>query len=251
MEEVSVLIGKSQAGDKEARDILIESNLGLVHHIVKRFAGRGYDTEDLFQIGTIGLIKAIDNFNLEYDVRFSTYAVPMIMGEIKRFLRDDGMIKVSRSLKENAMRAKMAMEILRNRLGREPLLTEVAEEAGLSVEEISMALEAGAEVESIYKAVPQSDGSEMYLVDKVACQAGSAQVVSGGQTEDYEKEKVLNHLLLHQLLSALTDRERMLIQLRYFQEKTQSEVATLLGISQVQVSRMEKRILLRMREEIS
>ena len=250
MEEVSVLIGKSQAGDKASRDILIESNLGLVHHIVKRFAGRGYDTEDLFQIGTIGLIKAIDNFNLEFDVKFSTYAVPMIMGEIKRFLRDDGMIKVSRSLKENAMRAKAAMEILRNRLGREPLLTEVAEEAGISVEEISLALEAGAEVESIYKAVPQSDGSEMYLVDKVACQAGSIQV-SSDASQDYEKEQVINHLLLVQLLSALTEKERLLIQMRYFQEKTQSEVAAVLGISQVQVSRMEKRILLRMREEIS
>ena len=251
MEDVSVLIGKSQAGDKEARDILIESNLGLVHHIVKRFAGRGYDTEDLFQIGTIGLIKAIDNFNLEFDVKFSTYAVPMIMGEIKRFLRDDGMLKVSRSLKENAMRAKMAMEILRGRLGREPLLSEVAQEAELSVEEISMALEAGAEVESIYKAVTQADGSEIYLVDKVACQAGSTQVLVGGQAQDYEKEKVLNHLLLRQLLSALTEKERMLIQLRYFQEKTQSEIAAILGISQVQVSRMEKKILLRMREEIS
>lgn len=251
MEDVSVLIGKSQAGDKEARDILVENNLGLVHHIVKRFAGRGYDTEDLFQIGTIGLMKAIDNFNLEFEVKFSTYAVPMIMGEIKRFLRDDGMIKVSRSLKENAMRARMAMEILTNRLGREPLLTEVAEEAGLSVEEISMALEAGAEVESIYKAVTQSDGSEMYLVDKVACQAGSAQVIAGGQAEDYEKEKVLNHLLLRQLLSALAEKERILIQMRYFQDKTQSEVAAVLGISQVQVSRMEKKILLRMREEIS
>ena len=174
----------------------------------------------------------------------------MIMGEIKRFLRDDGMIKVSRSLKENAMRAKTAMEILRNRLGREPLLTEVAEEAGISVEEISLALEAGAEVESIYKAVPQSDGSEMYLVDKVACQAGSIQV-SSDASQDYEKEQVINHLLLVQLLSALTEKERLLIQMRYFQEKTQSEVAAVLGISQVQVSRMEKRILLRMREEIS
>lgn len=251
MEDVSVLIGKSQAGDKAARDILIENNLGLVHHIVKRFTHRGYEAEDLFQIGTIGLMKAIDNFNLEFDVKFSTYAVPMIMGEIKRFLRDDGMIKISRSLKENAMRATRAMEILRSRLGREPLLSEVALEAGLSAEEISMALEASAEVESIYKAVTQPDGSEVYLVDKVACQAGSFQVIAGGLSDDFEKEQVINHLLLGQLLSVLAEKERMLIQLRYFQDKTQSEIADILGISQVQVSRMEKKILLRMREEIS
>ena len=137
MEEISVLIEKSQAGDKEAREVLIENNLGLVHHIVKRFAGRGYDTEDLFQIGTIGLIKAIDKFDLSFDVRFSTYAVPMIMGEIKRFLRDDGMLKVSRTLKENGLKVKLASERLTGLLGREPQLSEVAEEAGLTAEEMS------------------------------------------------------------------------------------------------------------------
>lgn len=253
MDEISVLIEKSQAGDKTAREVLIESNLGLVHHIVKRFAGRGHDTEDLFQIGTIGLIKAIDKFDLSFEVKFSTYAVPMIMGEIKRFLRDDGMIKVSRTLKENAMKAKIAAERLTGRLGRDPLLYEVAEEAGLTVEEIALALEAGAEVESIYKSVYQADGSEIFLVDKIASDrqaAGPSQSAGGSVFEDYEKEKLLNHLLLSQLLGALTEKERSLIQMRYFQDKTQSEVAQSMGISQVQVSRMEKKILLHMREEM-
>lgn len=255
MEEISVLIEKSQAGDKEAREVLIENNLGLVHHIVKRFMGRGYETEDLFQIGVIGLIKAIDKFNLEFDVKFSTYAVPMIMGEIKRFLRDDGMIKVSRSIKENGLKIKIATEKLTGRLGREPSIGEVADEAGLSVEEITLALEAGAEVESLYKSVYQADGSEIYLVDKVmATGSGRApegsMVACGSISTDYEKEELLNRMMLGQVLNTLPDKERSLILMRYFQDKTQSEVALTLGISQVQVSRLEKKILLRMRSEM-
>lgn len=253
MEEISVLIEKSQAGDKKAREILIEGNLGLVHHIVRRFAGRGYELEDLFQIGTIGLIKAIDKFDLSFAVKFSTYAVPMILGEIKRFLRDDGMIKVSRTLKENGLKVRMVTEKLTARLGREPCLFEVAEEAGLSVEEITLALEAGAEVESIDRSVTQADGSEIYLADKVVGGAGAGMAgahLSACAGEDSEKEKLLNHLLLSQLLDILDPKERELIILRYFHEKTQSEVAAKMGISQVQVSRMEKKILLRMREEL-
>ena len=254
MEEISVLIQKSQAGDKEAREVLIENNLGLVRHIVKRFTGRGCEMEDLFQIGVIGLIKAIDKFNLEFDVKFSTYAVPMIMGEIKRFLRDDGMIKVSRSIKENGLKVRMATEKLIASLGREPSALEVAKEAGLSVEEITMAMEAGAEVESLYKSVYQSDGSEIYLVDKVAADCGGAAnigLVAGSSLyADFEKEKLLNHMMLGQLLDNLPDKERELIRMRYFQEKTQSEIASCMGISQVQVSRMEKKILLRMRGEM-
>lgn len=254
MEEISVLIQKSQAGDKEAREVLIENNLGLVRHIVKRFTGRGCEMEDLFQIGVIGLIKAIDKFNLEFDVKFSTYAVPMIMGEIKRFLRDDGMIKVSRSIKENGLKVKMATEKLIADLGREPSAFEVAKEAGLSVEEITIAMEAGAEVESLYKSVYQSDGSEIYLVDKVAADCGGATnmgLVAGSSLyADFEKEKLLNHMMLGQLLDNLPDKERELIRMRYFQEKTQSEIASCMGISQVQVSRMEKKILLRMRGEM-
>lgn len=254
MDDISVFIEKSQAGDKEAREVLIENNLGLVHHIVKRFCGRGYDAEDLFQIGTIGLIKAIDKFDLSFDVRFSTYAVPMIMGEIKRFLRDDGMIKVSRTLKENGLKVKLATERLTGKLGREPTLMEVAEEAGLNHEEVTLALEAGAEVESIYKSVYQADGSEIFLVDKVA--GGASGTMPGtfgsmaGCAGDYEKEHLLNHLLLNQLLETLSEKERELITMRYFQDKTQTEVAAKMGISQVQVSRLEKKILLHMREEM-
>lgn len=247
MDEVSVLIAKSQAGDKSAREVLIETNLGLVHHIVKRFTGRGYEMEDLFQIGTIGLIKAIDKFDLSYDVRFSTYAVPMIMGEIKRFLRDDGMIKVSRTLKENAIKVKIAVERLNGKLLREPLLSEVAEEAGLSVEEIALAMEAGAEVESLYQSIYQADGSEIFLVDKVS---GAEQINGGALHMDEEKEHLLNRMALEQLLDGLSEKERMLITLRYFHDKTQVQVAEVLGISQVQVSRLEKKILLRMREEM-
>ena len=151
MIENAVLIGRAQAGEKEAREVLIEQNLGLVRHIVKRFTGRGYDAEDLFQIGVIGLIKSIDKFNTSYDVKFSTYAVPLITGEIKRFIRDDGMVKVSRTLKENAMRVKYAKERLSNQLNREPTLAEVAGEAALSVEEVVLAMDASVQVESIYK----------------------------------------------------------------------------------------------------
>lgn len=251
MEEMSVLIARSQDGDKEAREVLIEKNLGLVHHIVRRFAGRGYETEDLFQIGVIGLIKAIDKFDLNLGLQFSTYAVPMITGEIKRFLRDDGPIKVSRTLKENALKARTVRQQLQNTLGREPTLREIAETAGLEEEEIVLAMEATSEVESIYAAVYQDDGSELYLVDRVA-DAGPGRLGSvHGEAVDYEKEALLNHMLLKQLLDELDEREKMLIQMRYFQNRTQTEVAQLLGISQVQVSRLEKKILLRMRQRIA
>jgi len=237
MEELSVLIEKSHAGDKEAREVLIEKNLGLVHHIVKRFLGRGYDPEDLFQIGCIGLMKAIDKFDISFDVKFSTYAVPMISGEIKRFLRDDGMVKVSRSLKENGWKIIQIREKLQHMMGQEPTLEDISRASGLTIEEIVMALEANTEVESIYKSVYQSDGNEIYLVDQIA-------------SKNNEKEKLLNRMLLRQLLSELTGDERKLIIMRYFQGKTQMEVARMLGISQVQVSRLEKRILQRMREKI-
>lgn len=250
MEETAVLIERSQAGDKEAREILIEENLGLVRHIVKRFIGRGYDPEDLFQIGCIGLIKAIDKFDLQFDVRFSTYAVPMIQGEIKRFLRDDGMVKVSRTLKENGWKIKQAAERLSQLYGREATLQELSAETALSVEDIVMALDANVEVESIYKSVYQSDGNEIYLVDQVVGSAGGCTAGVSRESEDAEKEKILNHMLLEQLLETLPETERKLIHMRYFQEKTQVEVARALGISQVQVSRMEKRILLHLRQEV-
>ena len=251
MEELSVLIGKSQAGDKKAREVLIEGNLGLVHHIVRRFAGRGHDLEDLFQIGTIGLMKAIDKFDLRVGVKFSTYAVPMITGEIKRFLRDDGPVKVSRTIKENSMKVGMARQRLQAKLNREPTVPEIAAETGLIEEDIVLAMEAAVEVESLYSALYQDDGSEVYLVDKVVqgeygC-VGS-HVSSTGNCGDTEKEKLLDRMLLNQLLDSLEPGERDLIFMRYFQNKTQMEIASLLGISQVQVSRLEKKILLRLRE---
>ena len=234
MEEVSALIAKAQEGSQEARELLVEKNLGLVHHIVKRFLGRGYDAEDLFQIGSIGLLKSIDKFDLSYDVKFSTYAVPMITGEIKRFLRDDGMVKVSRTIKENGWKVRQAQEKISARMGRDATLSEIEEETGISREDIVLALEAGAEVESIHKPVYQADGSEIYLVDRLPEQRN-------------ENEALLNHLMLESMFQELTSREQQLIRLRYFEDRTQTEVAKQMGITQVQVSRLEKKILLRLR----
>ena len=239
MSENAVLIRKAQSGEKKAREVLIEQNLGLVHHIVKRFLGRGYDAEDLFQIGVIGLIKSIDKFDTSYDVKFSTYAVPLITGEIKRFLRDDGMVKVSRTLKENGMKVRYAAERLGSKLNREPTLAEVAREAELTDEEVVMAMEANVQVESIYKSVYQNDGNEIFLVDQLA------------DEKQNEQELVLNHMVLSQLIGGLSQKEQKLIKLRYYQDKTQTEVAKVLGISQVQVSRMEKKILLGMRQKMT
>lgn len=239
MTEMAVLIKRAQAGEKEAREVLIEQNLGLVHHIVRRFLGRGFEVEDLFQIGVIGLIKAIDKFNDSYDVKFSTYAVPLITGEIKRFIRDDGMVKVSRTIKENGVKVRYARERLHNRLGREPALSEVAEETALSVEEVMLAMEAGIQVESIYKSVYQNDGNEIYMIDQLADEGRD------------EQESLLNHLVVRQLIGSLPENEQQLIILRYYQDKTQTEVARIMGISQVQVSRLEKKILLGMRERIT
>ena len=241
MNQLSARIARAQEGGRRAREVLIEENLGLVHHIVKRFAGRGYDMEDLFQIGCIGLIKAIDKFDLSYEVRFSTYAVPMITGEIKRFLRDDGLIRVSRTLRENSWKVKQTEQKLVHRLGREPSLAEIAAETGMERGDVILAMEAGAEVESIYKTVYQSDGNEIRLLDRVT---------ASGQTdgwEDEEKERLLNRMLLNQLLGELSETEQELIRMRYFEDMTQTEVAGRLGISQVQVSRLEKKILLAMR----
>mgnify|MGYP000413450833 CR=1 FL=1 len=237
MEEVSVLIGKSQSGDKEAREVLIEKNLGLVHHIVKRFLGRGYDPEDLFQIGVIGLMKAIDKFDLKLEVRFSTYAVPMITGEIKRFLRDDGMIKVSRSLKEMAVKVCMTREKLEKDYGREPTLEEVSEEIGATREEIVMAMESASEVESLHKTIYQGDGNAISLMD-------------GIKEEKDASEELLDHMLLNSLLGTLEEKERDLLRLRYFEDLTQVQVAKQLDMTQVQVSRMEKKILGKLRERL-
>ncbi len=235
MEDMLQLISQAQKGDKQVRDTLIEENLGLVHHIVKRFLNRGYDAEELFQIGCIGLMKAVDHFDTGFDVKFSTYAVPLIMGEIKRFLRDNGIIKVSRSLKENAWKIKNAQRELAGPGGREVTIDEIAAATGLTIDEIVMAQEADVEVESLSKVVYQGDGSEISLGDRIA-------------DEKNEQEVLLNHLFLEQLLQALSEDERYLIKLRYFDNVTQTETAKKLGISQVQVSRLEKKILEKMKK---
>jgi len=262
MDETFTLMERLREGDKEARKVLIEKNLGLVHHIVKRFLGRGVEAEDLFQIGTIGLMKAIDKFDLSFQVKFSTYAVPLISGEIKRFLRDDGMVKVSRSLKENGWKINRVIEQKKRESGNDITLQELVKETGLTQEEIVMAMEANIHVESIYKSVYQSDGSEIYLVDQVVAagsgnslgvEAGSGRdkkTTFSGTIEDREKEEVLNHMLLEQLLEELGDSERNLIKMRYFENMTQVQVARILGISQVQVSRTEKKILQGMRKNL-
>lgn len=231
------LIERSKLGDKAARDLVVTKNIGLVWSIVRRFAGRGHELEDLFQIGTIGLIKAIDKFDTSFEVKFSTYAVPMITGEIKRFLRDDGMIKVSRSLKEIAGKVRITKEILSNRLDREPTIEEVSSELGIPTEDIIMALESNAEVESLYKTIYQGDGNAIYLIDKIE------------QTKD-ENEILIDHIALREIIDSLDDKERNLIELRYFKDKTQTDIAKELGISQVQVSRLEKKILKVMRERM-
>lgn len=240
-------------GDKTMRDKIVQENIGLVWSIVRRFLNRGYEADDLFQIGCIGLIKAIDKFDTQYDVKFSTYAVPMISGEIKRFLRDDGLVKVSRTLKENGWKIKQASEKLSHELGRDATLQEIAAATELSKEDIVMAMEANVEVESIYKSIYQNDGNEIFMVDQVIAGNDSTNVgvtASGSYGEDVEKEKLINSIMLKQLMDELDERERKLIEYRYFGEKTQSEVAKMFGISQVQVSRMEKKILMEMRKNV-
>ena len=249
------LLKKARSGDRVARNQLVEQNVGLVWNIVKRFHGRGYEADDIFQIGCIGLIKAIDHFDLSYDVKFSKYAVPMITGQIKRFLRDDGMIKVSRTLKENGWKIHQAGERLHHELGRSATVDEIAAATELEREEIVMALEANREVGTIDRMLYQESGKEMQLIDQVVQMPGNriGSLVSGqdmtGVLNDSEKERVLDHMLVKQLLESLEERERRLIEYRYFDDMTQSQVAEKLHISQVQVSRLEKKILLKLRGE--
>ena len=235
MDHTIALIKKSHDGDKEARERLVEENIGLIWCVVKRFHGRGAEAEDLFQIGSIGLLKAIDKYDLSYDVKFSTYAVPMISGEIKRFLRDDGMIKVSRSLKELSYKSFQAREELTGKLGREPTLEELADKMQVEKEELVQAMEAGGEVESLYRPIHQKEGSEIRLVDKL-------------EEKEQKEERILDTMLLKQLLETLESQDRQLIYLRYFADKTQADVGKILGISQVQVSRMEKKIIENLRK---
>ena len=229
------LIERARNGDKEAREQVITENIPLVWSIVRRFAGRGQELQDLFQIGSIGLMKAIDKFDNGFDVKFSTYAVPMITGEIKRFLRDDGMIKVSRSLKETAGKVRIAQESLSKQLGREPTIEEISEELNIEAEDIAMAVSANSEVESLYKTIYQGDGSAIYLIDKLELMSD-------------EEEKLLNKIALQRVMDTLDGKDKELIELRYYMNWTQTDIAKKFGISQVQVSRLEKKILKKMRE---
>ena len=173
-EETMELIQLSQNGDREAKNKLVEYNIGLIRSVLRGFMNRGYEVDDLFQIGSIGLLKAIDKFDTSFNVKFSTYAVPMIVGEIKRFLRDDGLIKVSRSLKQVAGQAKKAEEILSKRLGREPTIQEISEEIDVETEEIVMALESSYHPEYLYNVIHQDDGAPLYLIDKISLEIGRA-----------------------------------------------------------------------------
>lgn len=236
MDQTLELLKLAKEGQKAAKETLVLENRGLVWSVVKRFQNRGLESEDLFQIGCIGLLKCIDKFDLSYGVKFSTYAVPMISGEIKRFLRDDGMVKVSRTLKELAYRAYQCQEKLQEKWGREPSITEIAKEIGVECEELALALDANSEVESLYQPIYQKEGQEILLMDKL-------------EEEDNE-ENLVNHLFLEKVLSELEKEDRELIYKRYFEDKTQSAIARELGVSQVQISRREKKILNQIREKI-
>lgn len=234
MERTCELIRQAKEGNKKAQEILVEENTGLIWSVVKRFQGRGYDKEDLFQIGSIGLLKCIDNFDLERKVKFSTYAVPLIMGEIKRFLRDDGLVKVSRSLKEASYKIKREKEHYEKLYNREPTLKEIAATLDMDESDILMAMESGQDVCSLHQIIYQNEGDEIHLEDKLEQQSDLI-------------EQTVDNIYIQELLQKLNDQERKLIELRYFQNQAQAVIAGIMGISQVQVSRMEKKILEKLR----
>lgn len=231
------LIKLAKDGDISARNRVIEDNLGLVWSVIRRFTNRGHELDDLYQIGCIGLLKAVDKFDLTFDVKFSTYAVPMITGEVKRFLRDDGMVKVSRSLKETAYKVRQTREAYIQSNNKEPTIDEIAFEMHMDAEEIVAALDATREVESIYKTIYESDGNGIYLMDKLT-------------NEREECQEIVDVLAVTGVVEELDELEQKLIKLRYYEEKTQTQIADILGISQVQVSRMEKRILKHLRKQL-
>mgnify|MGYP001112081739 CR=1 FL=1 len=236
------LLIKAANGDNEAMSALVEKNTGLVWSVVKRFTNRGVEPEDLYQIGTIGLMKAIRNFDTSYNVCFSTYAVPMIAGEIKRYLRDDGIIKISRQTKELYVKAKGVSEIMSREKGREPTLKELAERLDVDVETLTMALEAGQTPESIYAVTNDNDSSPLYLIDKLTDE--------NTQGQDNDMNELLERMALVNAIKKLDKTEQQIIILRYFKEMTQVKIAELLGLSQVQVSRLEKKILKKIRNNL-
>ena len=227
-------------GSKAAKEKIVSDNTGLVWSIARRFVNRGYDLEELYQIGCIGLLKACDRFESRYGVQFSTYAVPLIAGEIKRFLRDNGAIKVSRILKQNGYQISKAKEALLHKYGREATLDELASYTGLCVEDIVMATEANREVESIQQTICGKDGTQVSMVERLVDEAES----------EVAAENIMNRILVGQAMEKLGEMEQELIRLRFFEDKTQTEVAKVLGISQVQVSRLEKKILIQMRQNL-
>lgn len=237
-EDNSELIRRVKAGDREAMNRLIELNTPLVSSLSKKFINRGYDYEDIMQIGSIGLVKAINNFDDSYNVKFSTYAVPMIVGEIKRFLRDDGMIKVSRNTKTLAKKLHYFREELTKKLNRDPTIDELAEYSGFNKEDIVFALESSSSMQYLYDTIHQDDGAPVLLIDKLS------------ETGE-EDTSMIDKIALKEALRALDIKARQIIVLRYFKDKTQVQVAKLLGISQVQVSRIEKKVLLEMRKRLS
>lgn len=226
----------AQEGIEEAMEELIKTNSGLVWNIVKRFIGRGYEAEDLYQIGTIGLIKAIKRFDINLEVQLSTYAVPYILGEIKRFIRDDGTIKVSRQIKELAIKIKMLQKEYLNKKGEEISISQLAQKLEVTKEEIAAAIESSNPVDSIYASEGTSD-DQRTLVEKIA-----------NPKDEYSS--LLDKITLKEMINKLDERERKIILLRFYKEQTQSQVGKILGITQVQVSRIEKRVLEKMKTKL-
>lgn len=233
MKRVEQLIASSQAGDEAAKALLVTENAGLIWSVARRFLGRGVESDDLYQLGCLGFLKAVDGFDLSYGTQFSTYAVPKIAGEIRRFLRDDGTVKVSRSIKEQAMLINTKRSKLTGLLGREPTITEISNHTGIPVEEIAVIESAVCNVESIHE--PSADGS--FTLESI---------LSDTESEDCMLEKIS----LRQAITKLTERERTVIMLRYFHGLTQTRIAQILNVSQVQVSRIEKKALFNLRERM-
>ena len=225
------------SGDLNAREEFIRGNLRLVLSVIQRFSNRGENVDDLFQVGCIGLIKALDNFDVTQNVRFSTYAVPMIIGEIRRYLRDNNAIRVSRSMRDTAYKALRARERLAEKLGREPDVTELAQELGLPREDVVFALEAIQDPVSLFEPVYNDGGDALYLMDQIT-------------NEKKPDNSWLDVIGIHEAMNRLTDRERHILTLRFFQGRTQMEVASEIGISQAQVSRLEKNALAHMRKHV-
>lgn len=230
------LLQQMQLGDGRARETLVQGNLRLVLSVVQRFAGRGENPDDLFQVGCIGLIKSIDNFDLSQNVRFSTYAVPMIIGEIRRYLRDNNTIRISRSTRDVAYRAMQAKEQLLSELQREPTIDEIANRLDLPREDVVLALEAIVEPVSLYEPVYNDGGDAVYVLDQV-----------GDNNDD---SNWLNEIVLKDAIAALSDREKRILNLRFFKGLTQMEVSGEIGISQAQVSRLEKGALTKIKKEL-